>query len=62
MASEKIRLTLTGSYIGCTQPQRRTLKALGLRKREQSREHETSAPIMGMVDVVKHLISVEPVE
>lgn len=61
MATGKLKVTLTGSYIGCTEPQRRTLRALGLRKRGDSREHQSSPVVDGMILLVKHLISVEPV-
>ena len=62
MTSKKVRVTLTGSYIGCTKGQRATLSALGLRKRSAVRDHTTSPAVMGMIDVVKHLITVEPAE
>ncbi len=62
MAEHKLRITLTGSYIGCTQPQRRTLRALGLRKRDDARVHDPSPVILGMIDSVKHLVSVEPAQ
>jgi large subunit ribosomal protein L30 len=61
MATGKLKVTLTGSYIGCTEPQRRTLRALGLRKRGDTRVHEDSPVLQGMILIVKHLISVEPV-
>jgi large subunit ribosomal protein L30 len=62
MANSKIKVTLTGSYTNCTQPQRGTLRALGLRKREQTREHDATPTVLGMVKAVQHLVSVEPVE
>lgn len=62
MAKEKLRITLTGSYIGCTDTQRGTLRALGLRKRDAVREHEACAVVLGMIDKVKHLVCVEPAE
>jgi len=62
MDNEKIKVTLTGSYIGCKVPQRRTLRALGLRKRDDSRIHDASRVILGMVDAVKHVVTVEPVQ
>jgi len=60
MANEKIKVTFTGSQAGCTEPQRRTLRALGLRKRMSSRVHEKTAAIAGMVKAVEHLVTVEP--
>jgi large subunit ribosomal protein L30 len=61
MANGKIKVTLTGSYIGCKEPQKRTLRALGLRKRDDSRIHDTTPAVLGMVDAVKHEVTVEPV-
>lgn len=62
MANSRLKVTLTGSYIGCTDTQRGTLRALGLRKRDAEREHEASAVILGMIDRVKHLVKVEAVQ
>jgi len=59
MATEKIKVTLTGSYTGCKAPQRGTLRALGLRKRMQTREHNATPQILGMVKAVEHLVKVE---
>lgn len=38
--------------------QKRTLEALGLRKINQEVEHEATPTILGMVNKVKHLVSV----
>jgi large subunit ribosomal protein L30 len=62
MAYQKVRVTLTGSYIGCTDEQRGTLRALGLRKRGHTREHETTPVVAGMIDKVKHLVEVQPIQ
>jgi len=62
MANDKVQVTLTGSYIGCTDEQRGTLRALGLRKRSQTRQHELTPVIAGMIDKVKHLVTVQPVQ
>jgi len=59
MANEKVKVTLTGSYAGCTQPQRGTLRALGLRKRQHTREHDATPVVLGMIEAVKHLVTVE---
>lgn len=61
MAKGKVKVTLTGSHCGCTQPQRATLRALGLRKRDDSREHNLTPVIEGMIDKVRHLVEVNPV-
>jgi large subunit ribosomal protein L30 len=60
--ADKIKVTLTGSYTCCKQPQRRTLRALGLRKHNDSRVHNPTPQIVGMVSAVQHLVTVEPVE
>ncbi|MFD2566294.1 50S ribosomal protein L30 [Pseudotenacibaculum haliotis] len=57
----KIRVTQVKSKIGRLQNQKRTLEALGLRKMNQVVEHEATPQILGMVNKVKHLISVEEI-
>jgi large subunit ribosomal protein L30 len=42
--------------------QKRTLVALGLTKMNRSREVEATPQIMGMVNSVRHLLSVEKVK
>lgn len=58
----KIRVKQVRSKIGRLQSQKRTLEALGLRKMNQVVEHEATPSIIGMVNTVKHLISVEEVK
>jgi large subunit ribosomal protein L30 len=58
----KIRVTQVKSKIGRLKNQKRTLEALGLRKMYQTVEHEATPSIIGMVNTVKHLISVEEVK
>ena len=55
----KIKVTKRKSAIKRTQRQKRTLEALGLRKIGQTVEHDATPNIMGMVNKVKHLVSVE---
>ena len=55
----KIKVTKRKSAINRTQNQKRTLEALGLRKIGQTVEHEATPNILGMVNKVKHLVSVE---
>jgi large subunit ribosomal protein L30 len=55
----KIKISLVRSKIGCTSRQKKTLEALGLTKINSTKEHEANAQILGMVDKVKHLLSVE---
>ncbi|KAB1155180.1 MULTISPECIES: 50S ribosomal protein L30 [Tenacibaculum] len=58
----KIRVTQVKSQIGRLKNQKRTLEALGLRRMNQTVEHEATPSIIGMVNTVKHLISVEEVK
>lgn len=58
-AGEKtLRITLRKSAIGYTERQKRTLKALGLRRLGQTVERPDNAAIRGMVQTVIHLIEV----
>ena len=47
------------SGIGHSKIQRRTLKALGLHRLNQSVTHSDCASIRGMINRVKHLVKVE---
>ena len=58
----KLRVTLVKSGIGYSQDQKRTLKALGFRRLNQSVVHEDSGPVRGMIIKVRHLLKVEEVE
>ncbi|HCC71938.1 MAG TPA: 50S ribosomal protein L30 [Bacteroidales bacterium] len=57
----KIRVTQIKSKIGRPERQKKTLAALGLKKMHQSVEHEGTPQILGMVNVVKHLVKVEEI-
>ncbi|WP_091141422.1 50S ribosomal protein L30 [Flavobacterium caeni] len=50
------------SKINCPLTQKRGLEALGLRKIGQTVEHESNPAILGMINKVKHLVSVEEVK
>lgn len=54
-----IRVTLVKSPIGYNLSQKRTVKALGLRKMNQTVEHKDSPTLRGMLNKVSHLIQVE---
>lgn len=56
--SKKIVITQTRSIIKRPQDQQRTVKALGLGKINKSVEVEPTPQILGMVNKVKHLVSV----
>lgn len=55
----KIKVTQVRSSIKRTKDQKLTLEALGLRGIGKVVEHEATASILGMVNKVKHLVSVE---
>jgi large subunit ribosomal protein L30 len=54
----KIKVTLVKSAIGRPERQKRTLISLGLRKLNQTIEHDATPTIVGMVNKVQHLVSV----
>ncbi|MDR1121681.1 MAG: 50S ribosomal protein L30 [Dysgonamonadaceae bacterium] len=54
-----IKIKQVRSRIGCPANQKKVLDALGLRKIGRVVEHQASPTILGMVDKVKHLVSVE---
>lgn len=58
----KIRITQTRSKIGQTVRQKRTLDALGLKRISHTVELEATPQILGMVNKVSHLLSVEEVK
>ncbi|MEH6407263.1 MAG: 50S ribosomal protein L30 [Leeuwenhoekiella sp.] len=55
----KIKVKKVKSAINRTQNQKRILEALGLRKIGQVVEHENTLSILGMINKVSHLVSVE---
>ena len=57
----KIKVTQVKSAIDRPEIQKRTLKALGLKKMHASREVEATPQVEGMVDKVKHLVKVEQI-
>ena len=63
MSSEEkhgvLLITLTKSPIGYSYRQKRTVRALGLRRMHQTVEQPDTPVIRGMVDKVKHLVMVE---
>ncbi|MBL7771164.1 MAG: 50S ribosomal protein L30 [Flavipsychrobacter sp.] len=56
---KKIKITQVKSAIDRPESQKLTLKALGLRKMNASREVEATPQILGMVRKVEHLLKVE---
>ena len=54
---EKIKIKQTKSRIGRPKDQKMTLDALGLTKMNKVVEHNATPQILGMVNKVKHLIT-----
>ncbi len=55
----KIKITQIRSTIDRPKRQKATMEALGLRKINQTVEHEATPQILGMVAKVAHLVKVE---
>lgn len=53
-----IKIKQVKSRIGAPADQKRTLDALGLKKLNHVVEHEENPSILGMVNKVKHLITI----
>jgi large subunit ribosomal protein L30 len=59
MEPGKLRVTLRRSPIGSPERQKRTLRALGLRRPNSTAVHEDTPSIRGMIGKVMHLVEVE---
>ncbi|NLZ38999.1 MAG: 50S ribosomal protein L30 [Firmicutes bacterium] len=57
--AKQLRITLVKSVIGRPETQRVTVRTLGLKKLNQSVEHEDTPQIRGMINKVSHLVKVE---
>ncbi|MCK4331090.1 MAG: 50S ribosomal protein L30 [Dehalococcoidia bacterium] len=55
----KLRITWIKSDIGYVKQQRRTLRALGFHRLNETVEHEDSPSVRGMIAKVSHLVSAE---
>jgi large subunit ribosomal protein L30 len=58
-APVRIRVTQVRSGLGRPAKQRATLEALGLRRHQQSVEHDDNPAIRGMIFQVRHLVRVK---
>lgn len=54
-----VRVTLVRSPIGYPEPQKRTARALGLHRMNQTIEHEDSPAVRGMITKIIHLVRIE---
>jgi large subunit ribosomal protein L30 len=59
--SEKLKITQIRSTIGRVERQKKTIKALGIKKLYQSVVHKDTPQIRGMIEKVKHLVKVEEI-
>ena len=60
--SKKVKIKQIKSTIKRIESQKRTLEALGLRKIGMEVEHELSPSINGMINKVKHLVSINEIK
>lgn len=59
--AKKIKITQIKSLIDRPSRQKKTIKALGLKKINHTVEHTPSAQILGMVKKIAHLVTVEEI-
>lgn len=59
---KKVRITQVRSGIGRQEGHRRTIRALGIKRHQQSVVHELTPAIKGMIDKVSFMVEVEEVE
>ena len=60
MAKKKtLKITLVKSPIGYNKRQKGTVSALGLKKVNQTVEHDDTPVIRGMINKISHLVQVE---
>ena len=57
--AKALRITLVKSPIGYTKRQKGTVSALGLKRMNQTVEHQDSPVIRGMINKISHLVQVE---
>ena len=60
--TKKLKVTLVRSLIGVLDDQQATVAALGLKKIRQSKIHNDTPAIRGMLFKVKHVVTVEEVK
>jgi large subunit ribosomal protein L30 len=58
----KVKITQVKSTIGSTKHQKAIMASLGLKKMNQTVEHEATPEIMGMANKMSHLLTVEEVK
>ena len=58
----QVKVTLVRSLSGRTQPQRKSVKGLGLRRLHHTVTLEDTPSVRGMIRKVEHMVEVEEVE
>ncbi|GER81007.1 MAG: 50S ribosomal protein L30 [Anaerolineaceae bacterium] len=58
-SGKTLRITLVKSAIGYAKDQKRTVRALGLRRMNQTVEHKDNPALRGMLAKISHLLRVE---
>ena len=56
--AKTLKITWVKSAIGCSERQKKTVRALGLRKLGQTIEQSDTPVIRGMIEKVSHLVEV----
>ena len=59
--SKQLEITLSRSVIGRKENQKRTVKALGLKKLNDTVVHNDTPAIRGMIKTVSHLVTVKEI-
>ena len=62
MADKKLEITQVRSGIGRQTKHRRTPRALGIKRHQQSVIHDDSPAIRGMLKQIHHMVSVKEIE
>lgn len=60
--AKKLKVTQVRSTIGMLEDQKRTVRALGLKKIRKSIVHDDTPSVRGMINKVIHLVQVEEVD
>lgn len=60
--AKKLSITLVKSPISSIEKHKRTVEALGLHKMHQTKVHEDNPSTRGMIQVVRHMVTVEEID
>jgi large subunit ribosomal protein L30 len=61
-AAKRVRITQVRSGIGRQGQHRATIRALGIKRHQQSVEHDLTPSIQGMIDKVSFMVEVEELD